>query len=316
MNLTVNSMKCFITGIKGFGARYLAAELLNQGHLVAGSYRKEEPGELPPQVKGVILDILQADKLKEALLSFRPEWIFHLAGISNISYSWKNPEITHKINVDGTTNLLDACCGLSLDVRILFASSADIYGIPDKIPMKEDNPIHLTSPYSYSKFEAEKLCLSYLKKFNIHTVISRSFPHIGPGQSLGFVTQDFAKQIVDIEKGKTSPIIYVGNLDAERDFTDVRDTMKAYVLLIEKGKKGEIYNISMGKSIKIKNLLDMMLALSKAKILVSVDKNKFRPVEVPILYGDNTKFVQLTHWKPTITIEDSLKDILTYWREQ
>ena len=198
----------------------------------------------------------------------------------------------------------------------MFVSTADIYGRPKKLPMDEEHTVNLTSPYSKSKYEAEKLCLNYHKNHNLNVVISRSFNHIGPKQSIGFVTSDFAKQIADIEKGDTKQVIRVGNLDAERDFTDVRDMAKAYVKLIEKGKPAEVYNICSGKAVKINDLLNMMLKQSSKNIKVKIDKDKFRPVEVPVLYGSYEKFNALTAWKPTIQLEQTLKDILNYWRKK
>ncbi|GAG14942.1 unnamed protein product, partial [marine sediment metagenome] len=235
-------------------------------------------------------------------------------GFSSVKKSFDYPELCKKINVQGTKNILESTLKTKISPRILIISSADIYGIPKKIPIPENHELNPVSPYAESRKEQEALCKEYADKLKI--IILRSFPHIGPGQLPIFVTADFSKQIAEIEKGINPPIMKIGNIKAKRDFTDVRDMVKAYLLAIEKCKPGEIYNVCSGNSYSIQEILDKQLSFSKVKIKLEHDPNRMRPSDIPELTGDNSKFKQATGWQPEITIDQTLKDLLDYWREQ
>ena len=300
-------MKALITGICGFVGQYLAKVLISNNIDVYGIDKA-----IKNKLDGVTyyqVDILDKEPLKNTLKEINPDYIFHLAGIASVQFSWQNPRFTHQINTGGTKNLLDSILEYC-NPRIFFASSAEVYGIPKEIPLKESHELKPLNPYAESKLEAEKI----IQKSRFNYIISRSFQHIGPGQNLGFVCPDFAKQIAEIEKGKKEPIIYVGNLDAKRDFTDVRDIVQAYFLAMTKGISGEIYNICSGNAYLIKDILNKLLKMSKVKIKVKEDPNKIRPVKIPIQVGDNSKFVKQTGWHPNIPLEKTLKDIMNYWR--
>jgi GDP-4-dehydro-6-deoxy-D-mannose reductase len=266
------------------------------------------------RVKYYKIDVLDFDKLKQIINEIKPEYIFHLAGFSSVKKSFEQPELCKKINVEGTKNVLESVINANINPKILIISSADVYGIPKLIPTPETAELDPRSPYGESRKEQEELCKKYNKKINI--IISRSFPHTGPGQQPVFVISDFAKQIAEIEKGNKEPIINVGNLEAKRDFTDVRDIVKAYLLALEKGKPGETYNICSGISHTIKKILDILLSLAKTKIKINQSLKKMRPIDIPFLQGDDSKFVKATGWKPETPIETTLKDILDYWREK
>ena len=182
--------------------------------------------------------------------------------------------------------------------------------------MKETNPLRPLSPYAVSKVAQDLLAYQYFMSYGLKTVRTRGFNHTGPRRGDVFVTSNFAKQIAEIEKGKKKPVIYVGNLEAKRDFTDVRDMVRAYWLAADKGEAGEVYNIGSGKTMAMKDMLDILLSLSKAKVKVQVDPARLRPSDVPILYSDCRKFVSLTKWKPRIPLEKTFKDLLDYWRER
>ncbi len=198
------------------------------------------------------------------------------------------------------------------------AGSSEEYGLvtPDELPMKETNSLRPLSPYAVSKVAQDLLAWQYFKSYSLKTVRTRGFNHTGPRRGEVFICSTFAKQIAEIEKGKREPVIYVGNLEAKRDFTDVRDIARAYWLTLEKGIEGEVYNIGTGKAYAMKDVLDMLLSLSKANVKVEVDPQRLRPSDVPILISDSSKFVKQTGWKPEIPFRDSLQDLLNYWRER
>ncbi len=303
-------MKAFITGVSGFVGKYLAEHILRNGFDVYGIDRKVA------EIKGCKIeecDILDKEKLSSVVESAKPDVIFHLAALSSVSKSFETAKETKKVNVEGTRNLFDAVVAAKISPIILVISSLQIYGNPDGLPIKEDAQLRPASPYAESKAEQERLCREYSKKLKI--IISRSFNHTGPGQSADFVWPSFARQIAEIEAGKRKEL-HVGNLDVERDFSDVRDVVKAYLLAVQKCKPGEIYNICSGKAYNIGKMLDVMRSYSTKKVKVAVDSARVRKEDVPVLYGDNTKFMKATGWKPEIPFEKTLKDILEYWRKR
>lgn len=299
-------MRALITGVEGFVGPYLARELKASGVEVTGTFLNNPPDM---DIELHQLDILDASKCDDLIADIQPNLIFHLAGFSSVKQSWEDPELCMKINVDGTRNLLEAVKKAGIDPTILIVSSSEVYGKPEKLPIAEDHPLNPVSPYAKSRLKQEELCRSYELKI----IISRSFNHIGPGQLPIFVASDFAQQIADIEQGTQEPVIRTGDLKASRDFTDVRDMVKAYHLAVERCKPGT-YNICSGKALKIQDILDILLGLSEKKIKVEQDTEKMRPSEIPEIYGDNTKFYVATGWKPSIPIEDTLKDILEHCR--
>lgn len=302
----------FITGINGFVGKYLSELLLSKGFEVYGIDRSDSIEN--NKINYFRVDLLDSNKIKQIIEKIKPEIIFHLAGFSSVKKSFEQPEICKKINITGTKNLLDAILDSDINPKILIISSADVYGIPKSTPILETAEINPTSPYAESRKEQEELCLEYYNKYNLNIIISRSFPHIGPGQQPIFVTSDFAKQIAEIEKGIKEPIIKVGNIEARRDFTDVRDIVRAYLLAVQKCKSGEIYNICSNNLYSIKEILDKLLSFSKINIKIELDSAKIRPNDIPVLQGDNSKFKQQTKWSPKISIEKTLKDILNFWR--
>jgi GDP-4-dehydro-6-deoxy-D-mannose reductase len=263
-------------------------------------------------------DIKDVISLKKALADIKPDRIFHLAAQSFVPSSWRLPAETFAINAIGQINLFEALLSLKLNPKIQIAGSSEEYGhvFPNEVPMKETNPLRPLSPYAVSKVAQDLLAYQYFKSYGMKTVRTRGFNHTGPRRGDVFVTSNFAKQIAEIEKRKKEAVIHVGNLEAKRDFTDVRDIVRAYWLAAEKGEDGEVYNVGTGKAMAMKEMLDMLLALSKAKVKIKVDPERLRPSDVPILLSDSTKFVSLTGWKPQIPLEQTFKDLLNYWREK
>jgi len=306
-------MRAFVTGISGFVGAHLSEFLLSKNLEVSGIGTSENPG-ISKEARYQSVDILDSEKLKKIISETRPELIFHLAGISSVKKSYDQPELCKKINVAGTKNLLDAVIEAKINPKILVVGSAEVYGAPGSVPVKETADLNPRNPYAESKKEQEDLCRKYMEKLKI--IISRSFQHTGPGQKPLFATSDFAKQIAEIEKGLKEPVIKVGNLEARRSFTDVRDMVKAYYLSLQKCTPSETYNICSGKVYSIREALDMLLSMSKVKIEVKIDPKKIRPNDIPVQVGNSTKFQSQTGWQPEIPFEKTLKDLLDFWREK
>lgn len=307
-------MRSLITGISGFVGPHLAKHLLSNKHTVFGVDLIKKKIE---NVSSYQVDILNRKSLFSVMNEIKPDYVFHLAAQSSVEKSFSQPELTKKVNVDGTKNLLDSILNAKINPAILIVSSAQIYGTPKQTPITEQHPLNPQSPYAKLRLKQEKLALDYYKKHSMKIVIARSFNHTGPGQSAEFVCPDFAKQIVEIEKGLRKPVIKVGDLKAKRDFTDVRDIVRGYLLALEKGKTGEYYNLCSGKAYSVEEILHILIKISNCKgIKIERDPKKMRPSDMPILLGDNSKFRKQTGWKPEIQIEQTLSDILEYWRKQ
>lgn len=315
-------MRVLITGITGFVGSYLAEYLLSLNHEVYGTYRWRSRMEniihLKEKLKLYECDLKDTTAVYNLIKEIKPDMIFHLAAQSYVPMSWSCPAETIITNVISQVNILEAVRNLKIDSLIHIAGSSEEYGLvyENEIPIKETNPLRPLSPYGVSKVAQDLLGYQYYKSYNLKIVRTRAFNHEGPRRGEVFVTSNFAKQIAEIEKEKREPIIYVGNLQAIRDFTDVRDVVKAYYLALTKGKFGEVYNIASGKGYKIKEILDFYLKKSKVKVEVKVDEKRLRPSDVGLLIGDATKIKEECGWQPEIPIEKTLEDLLNYWRER
>ncbi|MEX1029324.1 MAG: GDP-mannose 4,6-dehydratase [Paenibacillaceae bacterium] len=310
-------MRALITGVTGFVGRYLAQNLLDNGYEVWGGTRKF-PSCCINGVKVIELNLSHKDLIANVLEEIKPNVIFHLSGQSSVKYSWDYMEETFNANVMESINLLEAVKNSLLNnpVRIITIGSAEEYGLGAQLPINEDTLPNPSNPYGLSKYTLGKIVLQYNESYRMDVLHARAFNHIGPGQSLGFVTSDFTKQIIDIENGKGEPVMYVGDLSSKRDFTDVRDIVEAYRLLNEKGTAGQIYNVCSGGSTSIQDILDNLVSFSSRHIEVRVDDKKFRPNNVKEYYGSNDKLRETTDWKPTISLNQSLYDIYHYWKEK
>lgn len=310
-----------ISGINGFVGSHLAELYLKKGFKVHGTIRQKSDLDniehIKDQLKLHYCSITDSHGVREVIESNDFKYIHHLAAISLVPYSWKNPVETFQTNVIGTINLLEAIRKSGYDSILHICGSSEEYGLifEDEIPIKETNELRPMSPYGVSKIAQDKLGCQYHHSYGIKTVITRAHNHTGPRRGEVFVCSNFAKQIAEIEKGN-EPIIHVGNLTARRDFTDVRDIVKAYNLAVNKCNYGEAYNICSGKSRSIQEVLDVLLSLSKKKIKVVQDDWRMRPSDVQILEGDYSKFHKATGWKPTIDFKRTMKDLLDYWRER
>jgi GDP-4-dehydro-6-deoxy-D-mannose reductase len=316
-------MRVLITGITGFAGSHLADYCLERGDvevygIIRWRSRTENIEHFQDKVRILECDLRDATSTRDVIEEIGPEYIFHLAAQSFVPTSWRAPTESLTTNVLGELNIFEAVRKIGLKCRIQIAGSSEEYGLvrENEIPITEDNPLRPLSPYGVSKVAQDLLGYQYFMSYKMDIVRTRGFNHTGPRRPPVFVCSDFAKQVVDIEKGRKEPVIHVGNLDAKRDFTDVRDTVKAYFLALEKGKSGEVYNICTEKSWRIRSVLDMLVAKSKKEIEVKVDKARLRPSDVPLLQGDCSKFRNDTGWKPVIPFEQTLEDILDYWRDR
>lgn len=314
--------KVLITGITGFAGSHLAELLLERRFEVCGTTRPRSKTENIDHIKDKLnlwdADLLDSHSLYSVVVKVKPDFIFHLAAQSFVPTSWASPANTLETNVIGTVHLFEAVRRAGIDPVMQIACSSEEYGLvhPDESPVKETNPLRPRSPYGVSKVAMDYLGYQYNQSYQMKIVRTRAFNHTGPRRGDVFVCSNFAKQIVLIEKGKQSPTILVGNLSTQRDFTDVRDTVKAYLLAVQKCTPGEVYNISSGKAWEIKKVLKILLSFAKVKVKVKKDPKRMRPSDVPILLGDSAKFRKKTGWRPTIPFEKTLEDLLNYWRDR
>jgi GDP-4-dehydro-6-deoxy-D-mannose reductase len=316
-------MRVLITGITGFAGSHLADHCLNIGGvevhgLIRWRSRTENIEHLDGKIELHECDLRDAGSTRDVIEHVRPQYIFHLAAQSFVPTSWHAPSESLTTNVLGQLHVFEAVRKIGHKCRIQIACSSEEYGMvyENEVPITEENPLRPLSPYGVSKVGQDLLGYQYFMSYRTDIVRTRGFNHTGPRRGPVFVCSDFAKQIVDIENGRRKPVMYVGNLDAMRDFTDVRDIVRAYWLALEKGKPGEVYNICREKSWKIRDILDMLLGMTEAKIDVKQDKKRLRPSDVPILKGDCSKFRRDAGWSPEIPFEKTLQDILDYWRNR
>jgi GDP-4-dehydro-6-deoxy-D-mannose reductase len=316
-------MKVMITGITGFAGSHLVEHLMTIGGLELYGIRRwrsrtEHIDHLSDEITIEECDLRDSTSVMRIIEKIKPDRIFHLAAQSFVPTSWHAPGESLTTNILGTLHIFEAVRQTGIDPIIQVACSSEEYGLvhPEEVPIKETNPLRPLSPYAVSKVGTDMLSYQYFESYGLKTIRTRGFNHTGPRRGDVFVCSTFAKQIVEIETGKKEPVLKVGNLKAKRDFTDVRDMVRAYWLSTEHCEPGEVYNICSGVAYPIDEVLQMLLGMSEAKIEVLQDPERMRPSDVPILLGDNTKFVKATGWSPTIPFEQTLRDILEYWRER
>ena len=309
--------KALIIGGGGFVGSHLLTFLKSRGDHVSIT---KMPHEMTNAAADAVfdLDILREDDVFSLLKCVHPDTVYHLAAQSSVALSWKNPGLTVDVNVKGTLNLLNAVLRLEYVPRLLLVGSGEEYGhvLEEEVPVTEKNVLRPGNVYAATKVCQNMLGKIYADAYDMDIIMVRAFNHIGPGQAPMFVVSDFCKQVAEIEKGLREPVMYVGNLAAKRDFTDVRDVVKAYVRLICQGVPGETYNMGSGHAVEIRKVLDMIISLSEKEIRVEIDPNKIRPVDVPIIEADITKLRELTGWEPQIRMEQTIRDTLDYWRKK
>ena len=309
-------MKALVVGGGGFVGPYRVRHLKDElGYEVTVTKTEKETLAMDGAVVKN-LDILDKNQISELLNEEKPDYLFHLAAQSSVAYSWKNPTLTVDVNIKGCVNLLEAVKDADEKPRVLLIGSGEEYGHikKDECPIIEDNVLRPGNIYAATKSCQNMLGKIYSDAYGLDIMMVRAFNHIGPNQTPVFVVADFCKQVADIEKGKQEPVIYVGNLSAKRDFTDVRDVVKAYALLVKGGKRGETYNVGRGHAVAIEDILKEIVSMSDKDIEVKVDEKKLRPVDVPIIEPDIEKIKKEVGWEPVIELRQTLEETLEYWR--
>jgi GDP-4-dehydro-6-deoxy-D-mannose reductase len=290
-------VRALVTGAGGFVGQHLVAHLREAGDDVA-------------PFAGV--DVTDGAATRDAIAAARPEAVYHLAAQASVGDSWTDPATSFRVNADGTLNVLEACRAAEVG-RVLVVSSAEVYGTVGGEPVREDAPLRPVSPYAASKVAAEFLGLQAFLGSGLGVVRVRSFNHTGPGQSDRFVVPAIAKRVVEAERAGIDHIV-AGNLDPERDFTDVRDVVAAYRLAVAHGEPGEVYNVCSGTSVTVRALVEALLAHAQVPLRVEVDPALVRPADIPRLVGDAARLVAATGWQPRRRIDDTMGEMIAWWR--
>lgn len=315
-------MRVVITGAAGFAASHLIRLLKKQNAAELFAWVKDEKETANIQLDRehiCVVDITDAERVEAALERICPDQIYHLAAQASVGLSWKLPAKTLEINALGTMYLLEGLRKYAPKARVLLVGSAEQYGRvePDKLPIPERYSLRGDNPYSISKMTQELMAHMYAEHYGMQVIIVRAFNHIGPGQAKNFVIPDWCAQVASMERGEMEHVLKVGNIRVKRDFTDVRDIVSAYTLLMERGEAGQIYNVGSGKAHSLEEVLQKILSASTlSDIRYEVDEQKLRPADIPILEGDITKLRQATGWEPKYGLEQSIQDILEEMRKR
>jgi GDP-4-dehydro-6-deoxy-D-mannose reductase len=314
-------VKALVTGAKGFAGSHLIDHLLASGVEVVGLDRPLSDGSnvthLGARVRMLDIDVLDAPSLSETIARERPDLIYHLAGQAAVSRSWEDPEGTFTCNVLGQLSIFRAIIEAHINPLNLVVGSEEEYGLVEsKSPIQEDTPLRPLNPYGVSKVAQDLLGFQYFRSHGLRAVRVRPFSHLGPRQSDAFVASAFARQVAECEAGLAAPVLRVGNLEARRDVTDVRDMVRAYALALFDARPGEVYNLGAGRSVRVQEILDFYLQRARLPLAVERDAARFRPIDVSPRTCDSAKFRQETGWAPVIPLDQTLEDTLDYWRER
>ena len=305
------SERVLVTGATGFAGSHLVDSLIGDGHEVFAWHRPNGTPPRDPRPTWSGIDLLDAASVRRALEDVRPAAIYHCAGAAHVGRSWESTELTFAINVRGTHHLIEAVRHARLETRLMIPGSATVYA-PSAEPLSEDDPVRPASPYALSKLAQELAGTQNPSRIKVG--IARAFNHIGPRQDPWFVASGFARRIADIEVGRWPAEMSVGNLDARRDLTDVRDTVQAYRLIVERGVPGRVYNVCSGRAVAIRDLLDQLLARARVAIRIQPDPARYRPNDQPVIVGSPARIRDELGWIPSIPFDQTLDDLLSYWR--
>lgn len=312
-------MKALVTGGTGFAGSHLAEHLFQLGYDVILVDRPDSDLRRVQNLSGSLklepADLLDFERLRRILSDLRPERIFHLAAFSSVVDSLGNPRECYAANFDGTLNLLEACRGIGFSTRVLLVSSSDVYGRPaeSEMPLGETSPLRPVSHYGASKVAAELLGIQFGLNYGLHVVTVRPFQHTGPGQSPEFVCSGLARQVAEVVCGMRPPVLTVGNPNIARDFSDVRDIVRGYALLLERGRQGEVYQLCSGRAVSVGGIIQILTEAAARPIEVQIDSSKARAGESPTIWGDFGKARSETGWEPGFQLTATLRDLINYW---
>lgn len=314
-------MRVLVTGIAGFVGAWLAEYLLTLPDLeIHGIIHRHDRRIRHLQDRLTLHrgDLRNAVWIDEVVRTVQPNYLLHLAAWSDVGGSWQQPWVAYELNIYCQLNLLEALRRSAPQCKTLIVASNEVYGLvhPEDIPIDEQTPFRPNSPYGVSKIAQDMMGLQYWNNYRLPLVRVRSFNHIGPGQSEDFVASAFARQVAEIEAGQREPILRVGNLDAVRDFTDVRDVVRAYWLAVCRGQAGEVYNVGSGQGLPVRWILETLLSMTAAAIKIEQDPNRLRPSDVPISVCDNRHLVAATGWRAEIDLRQTVEEILNGWRAE
>jgi len=305
-----------VTGASGFAGSHLLDLLQSTGAQVVGWHRPRSTRRIHhPSVQWQAIDVADRDPVRRAIADIRPDVVYHLAGAAHVAQSWSERRETLATNVLGTHHVLDALRRAQLSARVLIPGSSYVYRHVDG-PLSENDPTAPASPYALSKFAQEILGQRAIAEDGVDVYLTRSFNHTGPRQDPSYAAPAFARQIALIEAGRMTRTIEVGNLDAVRDIADVRDVVRAYCAIVEKGRRGVVYNVCSGRAVAIREVLDRLIAMSRARVDVRIDPARFRPTDVPMLVGEPARLHEDTGWTASIPLNQTLSDLLDYWRKE
>lgn len=308
------SRQILVTGAAGFAGSHLVQHLV-AGHEVVGWMRSTPPAEIAVLARWQRIDLLDRTSVREAIRDLRPAAVYHCAGVTHVGQSWSDTAQPLAANVLATHYLFDALRRSDVRCRVLVPGSATVYA-PSERPIAEDGTIAPTSPYALSKLAQEQLSLRATAEDGLDVIVTRSFNHTGPRQTPAFVAPSLARQIALIERGAIEPTIRVGNLDARRDVTDVRDVVRAYVALVDRGAPGTVYNVASGHGRTIGSILEALISRARVPVNVETDPALLRTQDIPALVGDATRLRRATGWQPELSFDRMLDDLLEYWRDQ
>jgi GDP-4-dehydro-6-deoxy-D-mannose reductase len=302
-----------VTGAAGFAGSHVVEALAGYADTVGWIHQAPPPNEVATLAEWQRVNLLDPSDVRDAIARLRPSGVIHCAGAPNIAHSWRDTVTPLLMNVLATHHLFDALRRAGASCRVVVPSSATVYA-PSMEVLTEASPVGPSNPYAVSKLAQEQLSLRAAREDGIEVIVTRSFNHTGPRQSAAFAAPNMARQIALIEKGLAEPVIQVGNLDAQRDFTDVRDMARAYVTLLKKGAPLQVYNVSSGVTRTLRSVLEALAARSQVDVLIETDPSLMRPSDTPLIVGDSTKLRRETGWHPEIPFDQTLDDLLNYWR--
>jgi len=317
-------MRAFVTGLDGFAGQWLARELVEAGFELAGGSRVDLPSYSilskaeAAQLRWFAFELTDRPSIEKALRASNPDAIFHLAAQASVSESIVDPVATYETNVVGTAMLLESVATVAKSATVVCVGSADAYGTVkhEELPLTETAKLRPNNPYAASKTAAESIAMQYARSAQLNVIATRSFNHTGPGQRPAFAVPAFAKQIADIAKGSAPPVLHVGNLDARRDLSDVRDVVRAYRLLAQRGESGVAYNVCSGTSVSMRSIVDALVRSAGVEVSIEIDPGRLRPSDTPDIVGDNRRLRERTGWSQQIPLDQTLLDVYEWYAKR